>query len=148
LKVPGTLASDLGWSTERVDEYAKIPRVIKIEKGVTTHSTLDLKSDDVCRLEGHLHVGNMIQEGYCTLELDGPLALRASFGGIDRSGDKSFRLATRTPGRYRLVIQAGPGHHQYKTITDLVDLKPGLNTWEKDLPESEWNGKGIRLDAH
>jgi hypothetical protein len=148
LRVPGTLATDLGWSAERVDEYAKIPFVIQVEQGVTTHSSLDLTLDDACRLEGHLHVGNMIQEGYCTLELDGPLSLRASFGGIDRSGDKAFHLAVRTPGRYRLVIQAGPGHHQYKTITDLVDLKPGMNVWEKNLPESQWDGKGIRLDAH
>jgi hypothetical protein len=46
------------------------------------------------------------------------------------------------------VLNAGPGHHQYKTITDLVEVLPGPNTWERELPLERWVGKGVRLDPH
>ena len=90
-----------------------------------------------------LTVEDKITEGYCKLLLEGPYALQVSFSGVDEEG--RFELAAR-PGTYRLVINAGPGHYQYKTVTDLVELQEGDNTWERDLPVDLWDGEGIRLD--
>ncbi len=45
-----------------------------------------------------------------------------------------------------MVIQAGPGHHQYRLVTDLVTLTPGETVWERGLTLSEWKDEGVRLD--
>ena len=111
---------------------------------VSLDSTLGL--NEMCVLEGRISVGDKIQEGYSELLLEGPHALDLDFSGIDENG--RFRLVARTLGIYRLVINAGPGHHQYKTITDLVELVPGTTTWERDLSVDLWTGEGIRLDPH
>ena len=146
LKIGGTVANRLGYSAEQVAAYDSIPWVVDVVEGGSTASPIDLARADVCRLDGRIQVGNKISEGYCKLLLEGPVQLDVAFGGIDRGGDGKFTLATRTPGKYRVVINAGPGHYQYKVITDLVDLAPGLNAWEKNLTVDRWEGAGIRLD--
>jgi hypothetical protein len=141
----GTMISDLGWSKERAaDESA--PHVVTVVDKATTQFDVALSVDELCVLEGRISVGDRIRQGYGELMLEGPLALRLGFCGIDPSG--RFRLAVRPSGTHRLVLNAGPGHHQYKTITDLVELVPGTNTWERDLPLDRWVGEGVRLDPH
>lgn len=139
----GTLISDLGWEIPRVDDVM-VPHVLDIEAGRTTRHDIDLGTGKLCRLRGRLSVGNKIREGYCRLLTEGSYALEVSSSGVDEKG--GFEVVAREPGIYRLVIDAGPGHHQYKTVTDLVELSSGENTWERDLPISLWEGRGIRLD--
>jgi len=147
VKIGGTLASDLGWDAQRVDGYVKYPYLVAIENGKTTRRDIDLAQDDLCRLDGRLTVGDRIRDGYAYLLVDGPVALAYPIGSVERNGSGVFHLATRDPGRYRCVISAGPGREQHKLVTDLVDLSAGANVWEKDVPISSWNGKGIRLDT-
>ncbi|QDU68059.1 Nickel uptake substrate-specific transmembrane region [Planctomycetes bacterium Pla86] len=141
----GTLLSDLGWSEAKVEAESH-PYVVTVQDQDTTYFDIALGRDEPCILEGRISVGDKIREGYSELLLEGPFALDLDFSGVDEHG--RFRLVARSSGKYRLVINAGPGHHQYKTITDLVELVPGTNAWERDLPVDQWTGEGIRLDAH
>ena len=141
----GTLISDLGWSETKV-EAESYPHVLEVEDEKTTYYDITLGADQMCLLEGRLSVGDKIREGYCELLLEGPYALDLAFSELDDEG--RFRLIARKPGTYRLVINAGPGHHQYKTVTDLVELTRGTTTWERDLSPNLWNGMSLRLDAH
>src|SRR5262249_31924793 len=98
----------------------------------------------VCLLRGRLQVANQIREGYAYLILIGDQALRISTGGVDSQG--RFELTTRVPGRYRLVINAGPEHHEYRLVTDIRTLSEGMTSWERTLTINEWKENGTRLD--
>jgi hypothetical protein len=139
------MISELGWSkAQAADESA--PYVVTVADQATAQFDVMLGVDELCVLEGRISVGDRIREGYGELMLEGPLALRLGFCGVDSSG--RFRLVARPRGIHRLVLNAGPGHHQYKTITDLVEVLPGPNMWERELPLERWVGKGVRLDPH
>ncbi len=146
LSLSGSLVDRLGWTSKRAADFQKAPWVIRIKAGETTKLDLDITRDDLCRLEGHIRVGDKLQEGYCYLELDGDMPLRLPLGEFARGGSGELSLLTHTPGPYRIVIQAGPGHHQYKIITDLLHLSTGTTNWEKDVSADRWEGEGIRLD--
>ncbi len=89
-------------------------------------------------------VGRQIREGYAYLQLVGEQALRIAFSGVDDGGN--FELVTRAPGTYRLVVHAGPGHHQYRLVTDLVTLGLGETGWDRTIAEVDWKEEGVRLD--
>jgi hypothetical protein len=72
-----------------------------------------------------------IREGYAYLLLTGAQRLRIASSDVDSEG--RFELSTRAPGRYRLVVHAGPQHHRYRLVTDLVTLVPGETVWERSL---------------
>ena len=139
----GTLISDLGWSQAKIEAESH-PHVVTVKEGETTHFDPTLGRDEVCVLEGRLSVGDEIREGYAKLMLERPLALDLDLASLEDGG--RFRLIAREPGIYRLVVDAGPGHHSYKSVTDLVELVPGANKWERDLPVVFWQGEGVRLD--
>jgi hypothetical protein len=141
----GTQISDLGWSRAQAEAESH-PHVVQVEDQKTTPCDLALGADRLCVLEGRLAIGDKIREGYAQLLLEGPFALKLDFSGWDDQG--RFQLTARRPGTYRLLLHAGPGHHQYKTITDLVELTPGTTAWERDLPVERWSGDDLRLDQH
>jgi hypothetical protein len=147
VKIGDEIASGLRWDAQRVESYIKYPYVVSIEEGGTTRRDLDLVQDDLCRLDGRLTIGDRIREGYAYLLLEGPIALQYPIGSVERDGSGVFHLATRDPGRYRCVVHAGPGRNLDKIVTDLVELRAGANTWQRDVPITSWVGNGIRLDA-
>lgn len=143
--IPPGLAQEMGWSEEDVEACAKVPLLVCLNAGEVTRADLDLRQPrGGCRLRGRLVVGDQITEGYCYLRAEGSPALRLPTGGVDKQG--RFALATRTPGQYRLVIHAGPGHYQYQFVTDLVELSRGETVWEREIAEEDWKD-GERLDA-
>jgi hypothetical protein len=140
----GTLLSDLGWSETKIEAESH-PYAVTVEDQGITYLDIALGRDEPCVLEGRISVGDMFLVGYSQLLLEGPSALTLDLCTVDEHG--GFRLMARSPGTYRLVINVGPGHHQYKPITDLVELVPGTTAWQRDLPVDQWTGEGIRLDA-
>jgi len=141
---PGQLQG-LGWSEADGKTCRETPFVFEEREGAITNADLDLHQPcGSCRLRGKLTVGDQITEGYVYLLLLGPQVMRFANGGVDSEG--RFELATRAPGRYRLVVHAGPGHHRYRLVTDLVTLVPGETVWERSLTLTEWKEDGVRLD--
>ncbi len=145
LRIPGTIASDVGFDSPFLERCIDVPWIFDVPKGATARADIDLRTETLCTLDGTLTVGDNIKEGYAQLLLEPPLALTTAFGGVEAG---RFELVARRPGRYRLLINAGPGHDQYKVITDLIDLVPGKNQWHRDLPVDQWDGNGIRIDQH
>jgi hypothetical protein len=141
---PGRL-QELGWSVEDGKTCLSLPHVFELAEGRTTRGDVALETPGgTCRLRGMLSVGDQIREGYAYLLLNGAQRLRIASAGVDAEG--RFQLATRAPGRYRLVVHAGPGHHRYRLVTDLVTLAPGETVWERSLTLIEWKEEGVRLD--
>jgi hypothetical protein len=141
---PGKL-QELGWSEADGKTCIGTPHVFEIAEGRTTTGEVKLETPGgTCRFRGTLAVGDQIREGYAYLLLTGAQRLRIAFAGVDAEG--RFELATRAPGRYRLVVHAGPGHHQYRLVTDLVTLAPGETVWKRNLTLTEWKEEGVRLD--
>lgn len=141
---PGRL-QELGWSVEDGKTCLATPDVFELVEGRTTTSDVGLEAPGgTCRLRGTLAVGDQIREGYAYLLLTGAQRLRIASAGVDAEG--RFELAARAPGRYRLVVHAGPGHHQYRLVTDLVTLAQGETIWERSLTLTEWKEEGVRLD--
>jgi hypothetical protein len=141
---PGVL-QELGWSAQHLEECLATPHVFELTEDRTTTGDVLLETPGgICRLRGRLTVGDRIREGYAYVLLTGAQRLRIAFASVDVEG--RFELTTRAPGRYRLVIHAGPGHHQYRLVTDLVTLTPGETVWERSLTLTEWKEEGVRLD--
>ncbi len=137
---------ELGWSEEDGEACRETPFVFAIGEGALTSGDLELSEPrGPCRLRGQLNVeGHRIKEGYAYLLLTGEQMLRTAFGDVD--SEERFELTARAPGTYRLVISAGPGHHRYRRVTDLVTLVPGETVWEQNLTLMEWKEEGTRLD--
>ncbi|NOT28874.1 MAG: carboxypeptidase regulatory-like domain-containing protein [Planctomycetes bacterium] len=141
---PGEL-QELGWSTEDGRTSRATPHVVEVVEGGTTSADVNLATPGgACRLRGTLVVEDQIREGYAYLLLTGAQRLRIASGGVDSEG--RFELATRAPGRYRLVVHAGPKSNRYQLVTDLVTLVPGETVWERSLTLDEWKKPGVRLD--
>lgn len=142
---PGTLARQLGWSEERRN-VERLPYVVVVHDGSVSRLDVDLSENIPCILSGRFSVDGVALNGSCSLILPGPLGLILHSAVLEESG--SFILQTRAPGTYRLVVYAGVGHGNYRTLTDLVRVVPGPTRWEQDLSIEKWNSDSLRLDPH
>ena len=144
VQLAGLHHPDRRWGAGRPRGITR-PRVVRVEEGKSTRLDIELGAEKLCHLRGRIRVGDVLRDGFCELVTEGDQALDVSLAGLGKNG--RFHLVAREPGTYRLVISAGPGHHDHGTITDLVELKPGRNSWERDFPADRWNPEGIRLDG-
>lgn len=127
-----------------IQRCADVPWIFDAPRASTAHVELDLRSETLCTLDGALKVGDLIRTGSAELLLEPPLALSTSLSGVGAEG--RFLLRARQPGRYRLVIRAGPTAGADKPVTDVVELAPGANTWKRELAPESWQARGVRLD--
>jgi hypothetical protein len=141
---PGQLV-ELGWREDEGEACRETPFVATVSADRTATRDLDLREPHgSCVLLGRLEVGDQIREGYAYLLSEGEQELRVAFSDVDSEG--RFELRTRIAGRYRLVVNAGPGHHLKRLVTDLVSLSEGETFWERSLTLAEWSEDGVRLD--
>ncbi|HEX6884511.1 MAG TPA: hypothetical protein VF530_14135, partial [Planctomycetota bacterium] len=141
---PGALQA-LGWSAKDGELARATPFVLSVTEGRETLANLDLRQPGgSCRLRGTLTVGDQIRAGYAYLLLPGEHPIRVASCGVAEGG--RFELATRAPGTYRLVVHAGPGHYEFRLVTDLVTLVDGEQSWERSLTPDQWKEEGVRLD--
>jgi hypothetical protein len=143
LRIPDPLATAAGLDAEFALRCESVPWIFDVPKSASARADIDLRSETLCTLEGNLSDGVYIKQGIAELLLEPPIALVTATSGV-QSG--SFKIVARRPGRYRILVNAGPDIGESKVITDLIDLVPGRNEWKRDLPADLRKLAGIRLD--
>lgn len=143
LRIPEPMATAVGFDAQFVERCEKVPWIFDVPKSSTARADIDLRTETLCTLEAHVSVGDYIKGGFAQLVLEPPLALVTATCGV---ASERFEFVARRPGRYRIVVHAGPDIGEPKVITDIVELVPGKTLWKRDLPADQWKGDGIRLD--
>jgi hypothetical protein len=132
------------WLVRVLDEAESAPFECRITEGATAALDLDLDEPPACRLAFRLTVGGEVYVAGIKLRTESMPSLVVDTGSF--RGDGWIDLVARRPGRYRVIWRGGPGHHQSKKVTDVVDLVAGDNVWEHDLSPDRWQGEGISLE--
>ena len=136
-----TCSFGFGPATRVERDPRTIQRLCIVEAGKTSRYELDLRNDDLCRLNGRVQIDGEPLHAFARLSaIGGGTALEVDHVSAARDG--TFQLATRAPGRYRIVV----GNSSTGLIaTDVVELSYGTTLWEPRLT-AEVLRKPIPLD--
>jgi hypothetical protein len=133
------------WLLRVRDESESAPFPCRVEEGLTAALELDLDEPPACHLAFRLTVDGDVYRASVELRTESLPSLVVDTGSVRDDG--WIDLVAREPGRYRVIWRGGPGHHQSKKVSGVVDLTPGENVWEHDLSPERWRGEGVSLEG-
>ena len=119
-----------------------LPFNCTIVEGETTHQDLDLRDFAPCELAGTLRVNGAPVEHWGVQAWPG--AAQAIVGELPSTttrADGSFELTLEDPGTVRLAFSPPAELGGEGRIDVLTELRPGANTWERDLAMGRLTGR-------